>query len=122
MHMRALFAGMLSVLLMLALLMLLVFGDTWRSPPSTEPEENSLEPAVHDGILYTGRHLCLHVLSDLPVDRTSSSLIGVPCSSWYDAHFSFHSESDLDDDLEDEEAMNDDEILGEEGFADTVAE
>jgi hypothetical protein len=117
-HMRALFAGMLGVLLMLALLTLLVFGHMWCSPPSTELEENSSEPAVHDGILYTGCHLCLHVLSDLPVDRTSSSLIGVPYSSWYDAHFSFHSKSDLDD----EEAMNDDEILGEEGFEDSVAE
>jgi hypothetical protein len=37
-------------------------------------------------MLYTGRHLCLHVLSDLPIDRPSNSLVGVPYSSRYDAH------------------------------------
>jgi hypothetical protein len=39
-HMRALFAGVLGVLLSLALLTLLVFWDAWRSPPTTEPEED----------------------------------------------------------------------------------
>jgi hypothetical protein len=39
-HMRALFAGMLGVLLVLALLTLLVFWDAWRSPPTIEPEED----------------------------------------------------------------------------------
>jgi hypothetical protein len=32
---------------------------------------------------------CLHVLSDLSVDRLSGILVGVPHSSWYDAHFLF---------------------------------
>lgn len=40
MHMRALFAGVLGVLLVLALLTLLVFWDAWRSPPTMEPEED----------------------------------------------------------------------------------
>lgn len=40
MHMRALFAGVLGVLLSLAVLTLLVFWDAWRSPPTTEPEED----------------------------------------------------------------------------------
>lgn len=39
-HMRALFAGVLGVLLVLALLTLLVFWDAWRSPPTMEPEED----------------------------------------------------------------------------------
>jgi hypothetical protein len=39
-HMRALFAGVLGVLLSLAVLTLLVFWDAWRSPPTTEPEED----------------------------------------------------------------------------------
>ena len=39
-HTRALFAGVLGVLLVLALLTLLVFWDAWRSPPTTEPEED----------------------------------------------------------------------------------
>ena len=38
--MRALFAGVLGVLLSLAALTLLVFWDAWRSPPTTEPEED----------------------------------------------------------------------------------
>jgi len=38
--MRALFAGVLGVLLALALLTLLVFWDAWRSPPTTEPEDD----------------------------------------------------------------------------------
>jgi len=38
--MRALFAGVLGVLLSLAVLTLLVFWDAWRSPPTTEPEED----------------------------------------------------------------------------------
>ena len=37
--MRALFAGMLGVLLSLVVLTLLVFWDAWRSPPTTEPED-----------------------------------------------------------------------------------
>ena len=37
----------------------------------------------------------LHVLSDLPVNGPSSSLVDVHYSSWYDAHFLFHSETDL---------------------------
>jgi len=37
-HMRALFAGVLGVLLSLGVLTLLVFWDAWRSPPTTEPE------------------------------------------------------------------------------------
>lgn len=37
MHMHALFAGVLGVLLVFALLTLLVF---WRSPPTKEPEED----------------------------------------------------------------------------------
>jgi hypothetical protein len=39
-HMRALFAGVLGVLLVLSLLTLLVFWDAWRSPPTMEPEED----------------------------------------------------------------------------------
>ena len=39
-YMRALFAGVLGVLLVLALLTFLVFWDAWRSPPTTEPEED----------------------------------------------------------------------------------
>jgi len=39
-HMRALFAGVLGVLLVLALITLLVFWDAWRSPPTMEPEED----------------------------------------------------------------------------------
>ena len=38
--MRALFAGVLGVLLSLAVLTLLVFWDAWRTPPTTEPEED----------------------------------------------------------------------------------
>jgi len=38
--MRALFAGVLGVLLSLAVLTLLVFWDAWHSPPTTEPEED----------------------------------------------------------------------------------
>jgi len=38
--MRPLFAGVLGVLLSLAVLTLLVFWDAWRSPPMTEPEED----------------------------------------------------------------------------------
>jgi hypothetical protein len=38
--MRALFAGVLGVLLSLAVLTLLVFWDAWRSPPTIEPEED----------------------------------------------------------------------------------
>ena len=34
------FAGVLGVLLSLAVLTLLVFWDAWRSPPTTEPEED----------------------------------------------------------------------------------
>jgi hypothetical protein len=39
-HMRALFAGILGVLLSLVVLTLLVFWDAWRSPPTIEPEED----------------------------------------------------------------------------------
>jgi len=39
-HMRPLFAGVLGVLLSLGVLTLLVFWDAWRSPPTTEPEED----------------------------------------------------------------------------------
>jgi len=39
-HIRPLFAGVLGVLLSLAVLTLLVFWDAWRSPPTTEPEED----------------------------------------------------------------------------------
>jgi hypothetical protein len=38
--------------------------------------------------------ICLHVLSDPPIDRPSNSLVGVPYSSQYNAHFSFHSKFD----------------------------
>jgi len=38
--MRALFAGVLGVLLVLALITLLVFWDAWRSPQRLEPEED----------------------------------------------------------------------------------
>ena len=38
--MRALFAGVLGVLLVLAFLTLLVFWDAWRSPPTMELEED----------------------------------------------------------------------------------
>jgi hypothetical protein len=56
-HMRALFVGLFGVLLVLTLLTLLVFWDVWRSPPIMELTEDFLQPAVHDGILYTDHHL-----------------------------------------------------------------
>ncbi|KAI0301621.1 hypothetical protein B0F90DRAFT_322641 [Multifurca ochricompacta] len=39
-QMRGLFAGVLGVLLALAVLTLLVFWDAWRTPPTSEPEED----------------------------------------------------------------------------------
>jgi hypothetical protein len=39
-HTRALLAGVLGVLLIFAVLTVLVFWDAWRSPPTSEPEDD----------------------------------------------------------------------------------
>lgn len=68
--------------------MIAFFVDNDRFPNLFDSYiSQDVQPVVRDGLLYTGGRLREHVRSDLPVDRPSGSLVGVPHSSRYDAHF-----------------------------------
>jgi len=75
-------------------LLLIIVGPTLVPNPLDGYVSQDVQFTVRNGMLYSGRHLCLHVLSNLLVDTPSSRLVGGPCSSWYDAHFSFRSETE----------------------------
>ena len=68
--MRALFAGVLGVLVSLAVLTLLVFWDAWRPPPTTEPEEDyargvgARRKLEHEGWLRNARRRMSIVRAD----------------------------------------------------------
>ena len=76
---RQRFRGMIGIFLLI-MGRFLIFLDSHIS--------QNVQPAVCDGLLYTGDYLCEHVLGDLPVDRPCSRPVGVPHSNRYEAYFS----------------------------------
>jgi hypothetical protein len=47
-----------------------------------------VQPAVCDGLLYTGGDLCKYVHGDIPLDRPPGRPFGILDSSWYGTSFS----------------------------------